>query len=1361
MALIDDIRRIAQQKESYSPELAAMRPVATGRRRIDPVPEIAEILARPVATRDDPGTSTFDPDFVRSRQDAVKALSSGYTLNADGTLQAPEPGWGMKAFDTIIDVVDTPGAFARALVKEIADVAPDPFGVGDTIFHERDKSFDFGDLWDNTKDNIRFNEVYRTSELPGPLDTVAGFAGDILTDPLTYVTLGTIGAAKGGAKAAAGTALDAALKHGGRRELAEAVVGAATRKGLAEDTIQRLAAETGSRGRGALTRQGARRVGLDDSKTVLEHLGDETSKKFGASIGVGRKARVPIAPQRVAEGAANLKGNLKAGLGRSKGGEVFRRMFVGDSKSAFGQMERKFVDELITGGADAATAARGLTLMKFAKDKSFLWLDDKTAGLTRELPELSKLTKEQAVDLAHAIEAGVDLDELATKITTWYSDIGTELQEMGVEFGWRENYVNHMLTDRARREAATGGDRRLLVHGLDHSVQFQNTRHLVAGERFLDETLETGSLKELNEISERVLGYKVFEDDIRVLMGSYLHQAQARHMRRVMEQGLEQTDRTEPNFFGISKELFQEVDEAAKAKARKKAETALEKAVKAEEAALAKSAKVRKRGLEKAAKDAKKAQEKAAKELADLERTLDAGRARVLEAERAINLTQGRLSALESARDKWQRVVKSGTRKAKSDATKKIRAIEKEMDALQPKLADQFDKLADAKSAAERDAARAGLENVQREVAAQSEKLRVAQAARQAMDDPDVPVPQVKVEAEKIVEVNEKIKKVRKQFLTETKEYGDAANAFVWLTVDVDTAKSALRNRMAQLDRVVAEGDEAGDVLRDRVRVVLEALERSGDDKIATALKKIEGQNVANDVSAWKKSMTRKEAQKALDALDDPNFQEYMRDQISKGFRKLNDDLQIPEFMDEALKFEAVLGDSAEFARMKQILKGYDRAMNSWRGWAVTSPGFLWRNLYSGFYGMYIDGVNPNNVRKFTQFLKRYDEDGHVKALEWARTSGKYTDQEVKNLEGALGAASASGWGLTPQEVSTQLVGSKRSVNPFSPEFAPTRWVRGWATHGEAILRGGHAFDVLQKGGDVNSAIHRIEKFHFNYRDISDFDRATKRVSPFWIFYSRNMALQADLWTRYPQKLNHSYFNLKRNLELESDPDQVEPSYFPELGAVRTPWGERDGGTLYFTPDLPSLRFRNDFAQLTGTAESGRPSIDPLRLLSDAGPAIKTPVEMLTGRRLFTDTEFKDRLYDFDSEGERVRRQAPKWLQGKVPFTDVDIPVVSDVSQRVLDLLPGTERVDGDLLMTDRVQAAMEDAFPLGGRATRLDPNQQQYQERWLQSVGSFFGVPLRKNTEGSIAGELYRRQLRAEESQRADQVMEMLKALP
>jgi hypothetical protein len=222
---------------------------------------------------------------------------------------------------------------------------------------------------------------------------------------------------------------------------------------------------------------------------------------------------------------------------------------------------------------------------------------------------------------------------------------------------------------------------------------------------------------------------------------------------------------------------------------------------------------------------------------------------------------------------------------------------------------------------------------------------------------------------------------------------------------------------------------------------------------------------------------------------------------------------------------------------------------------------------------------------------------------------------------------------------------------------------------------------------------------------VSDFDRAAKRVIPFWVFTSRNLPLQIEALVTRPQKFNR-YLAAQRNIEgMSEDPNEIVPQYYNELGAIRLPFTMPFGSesTAYATPDLPFLRLNEDLSKLS----------DPTRLLSDANPLIKVAAEHVADKALFTNLPYKNKL-----------EESPLWARGPLQYATDALGVTRDG------------------LMTDKTQATIESLLPILGRSTRLTPTQDRYQDRLPSSALSFLGgASIRENTPSVQQGELLRRQ--------------------
>jgi hypothetical protein len=369
-------------------------------------------------------------------------------------------------------------------------------------------------------------------------------------------------------------------------------------------------------------------------------------------------------------------------------------------------------------------------------------------------------------------------------------------------------------------------------------------------------------------------------------------------------------------------------------------------------------------------------------------------------------------------------------------------------------------------------------------------------------------------------------------------------------------------------------------------------------------------------------------------------------------------------------------------------------------------------------FGMYLDdALNPKLGARFSRYMTKLQKDPEA-ARAWALKT--FGPEQAERLDTAYKVAAASGWGITSQEMTTSLAGSKiKWLNPLSADNPLAYGIRHASSEVEAFLRGGHALAVLERGGTFEDALQRVQKFHFNYRDISDFDRAAKQAMPFWTFWSRNIGLQAQVYARRPDKINRSYINMKRNIEESAPEDEGDavPWYLTnDMMGILTPFGSAAGrGRAYLTPDIPSARFPGQMAQMGD---------DPLReVMSNLGPGLKIPAQLLANKDMFTGRDYRNSLTTRDDSGV-IPRLAPSPMQ---------LPGV----RNVLDMLPGTELIDNQLLMQDNTQAAIEGVNPSIGRLARLFPNNQRQEETYRQYWLNWFGAPVRWNDPGSQAGAL------------------------
>src|SRR4051812_34411017 len=103
----------------------------------------------------------------------------------------------------------------------------------------------------------------------------------------------------------------------------------------------------------------------------------------------------------------------------------------------------------------------------------------------------------------------------------------------------------------------------------------------------------------------------------------------------------------------------------------------------------------------------------------------------------------------------------------------------------------------------------------------------------------------------------------------------------------------------------------------------------------------------------------------------------------------------------------------------------------------------------------------------------------------------------------------------------------------------------------EHKLRGSLAFDTALKGGDQASVIENVWKYHFNYDDLSQFEKgAMKRISPFYTWTRKNLPLQMEMVFRNPKQYARVGY-VQDNIEGMTPPEGLVPAWFADQSAIR------------------------------------------------------------------------------------------------------------------------------------------------------------------------------------------------------------------
>jgi hypothetical protein len=229
------------------------------------------------------------------------------------------------------------------------------------------------------------------------------------------------------------------------------------------------------------------------------------------------------------------------------------------------------------------------------------------------------------------------------------------------------------------------------------------------------------------------------------------------------------------------------------------------------------------------------------------------------------------------------------------------------------------------------------------------------------------------------------------------------------------------------------------------------------------------------------------------------------------------------------------------------IVRGLDRIQNGWKRLALTTPGYLVRNFAGDLFNAYTDENSlrlAKNVLKGRGVLKElgdYERAGRKlgKALPEGKRSLKLTPEQLQSVATELGVkpeelvlaggkinalqmavlaekAGAIRQGRILDLVETRRLSKIRGVKGGTRPFAEA------AKRVEDTVRIATFLGGLERGLTVREAATRVAQKHFDYGDLTDFEKTVaRRVMPFYTWTARNMPFQAQAIVKAPGKYAH------------------------------------------------------------------------------------------------------------------------------------------------------------------------------------------------------------------------------------------------
>lgn len=1197
--------------------------------------------------------------------------------------------WGQlgDAFAGALKIANTGHAVVVSTIKEAGDAVRTATGYDPLAVHANpfSKTATFGDgapsqaspseWWSQAfgDHQIGFGDVLNQSnpKMPRAMKIVGGIVGDVVTDPLTYIAPGADTVAQAGAQEV-DRLLAHALESGGRNVVGTATRDAVERAGLSgSEAAQRLVVDAAQRGRGAFTSRALAKSGL---------AADEIAKlgipKFGKTF---MGALIP-GTHGLADASEAFKGAIKSWVGSKAASEIARGLRFNADRGLLKSVNT--IRDLSAPLDHQLMAVDNLTARSQANRLA--------TNVAKQLENAIMRTPEGKPSIlgkvlrAGGAEKGLIVGSVETGTHTaaglGWRDALDKAHQIAVDHGvrgvdglplpYRENYVPHFMTQDAVKLGDKNSEVKDFLKKLGSDKSFQKAR------------VSTGTIAEKNTAFRAAFpeaarkGVNLFEIDPGVILAKYVAQVSsavgdAAHIGSLEAAGhvLPKTLVTlqhdkgwlhaQPEFQAAAKAVEKNVGEHLAAADQvirlrhAQAQVAVD-GLTAQKSVVRSQIDQIDRGLKdlgRTAKSAHMAQAKAESQLTVLQSKLDAhlavaktargeakvvvraaiadAKAKIVEASKAVGEAKAKVAFVMD-----QKSVPLGERVA---ASKGLVAETKRLSDQRALLVGQHDVLGTKLDALNIKNTALGLGDTAPELRVAASTQRVTEAAasvkgaagaaKVAQSGVDFAVADKAVTLPILDAQLADIKFARSNIVLSSNipaRLEGKARQMVIGDFQLQLARDVLGAADTPAAHIIASMDAAATIAESKFRDI-------GDAGI--------------------------EIKSLLDTIRHPEWSQYIVSKVDHGYKELDATRQIPNWLSDTVNVVTKMKDPHFW---DAGLRVYDQGLNLFKGYALATPRFVTRSTFGNLTKVYleagVEGIQSVKMfEKFNRWSDRHPDTYVQKALD------HFQDPELVGLmQQAREIQIATGTRVG--DVFTHEVG-KRGFNPLSADNKFIQLALHANSKVESSIRGGHALDVLRRGGSADLALATVEKWHFNYSDLTSFDRGMKRVIPFWTFYSKNMALEASTFAKTLPRLNRTYFNLQRNMAIGQKPDTNVPENIISKFGIQVSGGG-SGDTAYLTPDVPALRGVEDITNLV----SGK--------FSKVGfsPLINVAKANLTNADPYTDQKFKDWTHPVS---------APGYMR---------LPGVQQLLEHVGLVQDGGK--SGDLMTTDRTRSVINNLFP-------------------------------------------------------------------
>jgi hypothetical protein len=284
----------------------------------------------------------------------------------------------------------------------------------------------------------------------------------------------------------------------------------------------------------------------------------------------------------------------------------------------------------------------------------------------------------------------------------------------------------------------------------------------------------------------------------------------------------------------------------------------------------------------------------------------------------------------------------------------------------------------------------------------------------------------------------------------------------------------------------------------------------------------------------------------------------------------------------------------------------YQQATAYFKGTALLTLGYTVRNAVTATFNNAVLGVSPAQMKRGTEFaynVWRYGLDEAFNKIEDAaeREVMKQSYRAFQMgggstvLDEVIPRVGRSSYRYSRGLVGVGMDAADRVFRPFAGRASAGS--RRLNENVEMAMRMGMAINGIERGLDPLAAGARISRVQFDYTQLSKLDETMKMFIPFWTFASRNIPLQM-----VNQVLRPGFYQAyDAMVEAGGEYDEGIPFWRARTNPVRLPFGN-----WYLDLELPFQNVGADLEEMTSLRG----------LVGMANPFIRFIPEMIYGERI-------------------------------------------------------------------------------------------------------------------------------------------------